>query len=116
MIVFLILLVAAGYSGLGFVGGKCVGGALLLPLDLHARAQGAFLPSIYPELECPSANRASTLSLQFLAFRLAVIVTGPLVGSLADRLGSREAFHILLYPFLPKRVISCKIQAIRIFK
>jgi MFS family permease len=98
MILLLVLLVAAGYLGLGLVGG--VWGFLFYYILTSMRGLRGPLFLQFTQLECPSANRASILSLQSLAFRLAFIVTGPLVGSLADRMGSREAFHTLLYPFI----------------
>jgi MFS family permease len=98
MIILLILLIPAGYLGLGLVGG--VWGFLFYYLLTSMRGLRGPLFLHYTQLESPSANRASILSLQSLAFRLAFIVTGPMVGILADRMGSREAFHTLLYPFL----------------
>ena len=54
----------------------------------------------HTQVETPSANRASILSLQSLAFRVVFIVTGPLVGMLADKMGVQQAFYLLLYAFL----------------
>ena len=54
----------------------------------------------HTQSESPSANRAATLSLQSVSFRLLFVCTGPLVGKLADSVGVRQTFQLLCYAFL----------------
>lgn len=92
------LMVLAGYLGLGLVGGTF--GFLFYYLLTAMRGMRGPLFLSYTQAESPSPNRASILSLQSLTFRVAFIVTGPLVGRLADETGVQQAFHYLLYAFL----------------
>lgn len=98
MILLFIVMILAGYFGLGLVGGVC--GFLFYYLLTSMRGMRGPMFLNYTQVETPSANRASILSLQSLAFRVTFIVTGPLVGKLADTMGVQQAFHLLLYGFL----------------
>ncbi len=92
------VMILAGYSGLGLVGGTF--GFLFYYLLTAMRGLRGPIFLNHTQVETPSANRASILSLQSLAFRLMFIATGPLVGRLADRVGVQEAFHYLLFAFM----------------
>jgi MFS family permease len=94
---FLILIIA-GYLGLGVSGG--VWGFLFYYLLTSMRGLRGPMMLNLTQKETPSANRAGILSLQSLCFRLLFVCTGPLVGMLADRGGVRQAFLFLLYAFL----------------
>ena len=93
-----VILVLAGYFGLGLIGG--IGGFLFYYLLTCMRGlRGPMLLS-HTQLESPSANRASILSLQSFTFRLLFAISGPFVGKLADAVGVQKTFHYLLYAFL----------------
>lgn len=98
MIMLFLALIATGYCGLGLVGG--LWGFLFYYLLTSMRGMRGPMFLNHTQVESPSANRASILSLQSLAFRVTFIVTGPLVGMLADRHGVQKAFHLLFYAFL----------------
>jgi MFS family permease len=98
MILLCIVLILAGYCGLGLVGGTF--GFLFYYLLTSMRGLRGPVFLAHTQLESPSANRASILSLQALAFRVAFIITGPLVGRLADRVEVQQTFHALLYAFM----------------
>jgi MFS family permease len=98
MILLFIVLILIGYFGLGVIGG--IGGFLFYYLLTSMRGMRGPMFLNHTQVETPSANRASILSLQSLAFRVTFIVTGPLVGMLADKMGVQQAFHLLLYAFL----------------
>ena len=98
MILLCIALILAGYVGLGLVGGTF--GFLFYYLLTSMRGLRGPMFLNHTQVESPSANRASILSLQALAFRVAFIVTGPLVGRLADQVQVQQTFHYLLYAFL----------------
>lgn len=98
MVLLCFLLILAGYFGLGITGGLF--GFLFYYLLTCMRGLRGPMFLNYTQKESPSANRASILSLQTLVFRVAFIVTGPLVGRLADRMGVQGSFHVLLYAFL----------------
>ena len=98
MVLLCFLLILAGYFGLGIVGG--VFGFLSYYLLTCMRGLRGPMFLNHTQRESPSANRASILSLQTLVFRVAFIMTGPIVGKLADRVGVQGCFHILLYAFL----------------
>jgi MFS family permease len=91
-------LILAGYAGLGLVGGTF--GFLFYYLLTGMRGLRGPIFLHYTQNESRSGNRASILSLQSLAFRIAFIITGPLVGRMADRMGVQQTFHVLLYGFL----------------
>ena len=98
MVMLFLVLIVAGYFGLGVIGGLW---AFLFYYLLTAMRglKGPMMLSL-TQKECPSANRAGILSLQSLCFRLLFVCTGPLVGMLADRAGVSQAFSYLLYAFL----------------
>ena len=91
-------MILAGYAGLGLWGG--VFGFLFYYLLTAMRGLRGPIFLYYTQNESRSANRASILSLQSLSFRVAFIATGPLVGRMADAMGVKQAFHLLLYGFL----------------
>lgn len=98
MVILFVALVAAGYFGLGVIGG--VGGFLFYyVLTLMRGLRGPMFLN-HTQIESPSANRAAILSLQSLSFRLFFACTGPFVGMLADTVGVQKTFHLLLYAFL----------------
>ncbi len=98
MVLLCIALILAGYCGLGLIGGAF--GFLFYYLLTSMRGLRGPMFLSHTQGESPSANRASILSLQALAFRVAFIITGPLVGRLADQVAVQETFHLLLYGFL----------------
>ncbi|MEI6205771.1 MAG: MFS transporter [Desulfuromonadales bacterium] len=98
MVILFLILVAAGYFGLGVIGGMW--GFLFYYLLTSMRGLRGPMMLNLTQVECPSANRAGILSLQSLCFRLLFVCTGPLVGMLADRNGVQQAFHSLLCAFL----------------
>ena len=98
MILLCIALILAGYFGLGLIGGTF--GFLFYYLLTSMRGLRGPMFLSHAQVESPSANRASILSLQALAFRVAFIMPGPFVGRLADRVEVQQTFHFLLYGFL----------------
>jgi MFS family permease len=98
MILLCIALILTGYLGLGLLGGT-FGFLFYYFLTSMRGLRGPMFLNL-AQAESPSANRASILSLQSLAFRAAFIVTGPLVGRLADQVEVQQTFHFLLYGFL----------------
>lgn len=98
MAALFLLLIAAGYFGLGTIGG--LWGFLFYYLLTSMRGLRGPMMLSHTQRESPSANRAGTLSLQSLCFRLFFAATGPLVGMLADAVGIRQTFHLLLFAFL----------------
>jgi cyanate permease len=98
MVILFLILIVAGYVGLGLMGG--VWGFLFYYLLTSMRGLRGPMMLNLTQRECPSANRAGILSLQSLCFRLLFVCTGPLVGMLADRAGVAHAFLYLLYAFL----------------
>ncbi len=97
MVILFLILIGAGYLGLGFVGG--VGGFLFYYLLTAMRGLRGPMMLGHSQKETPSANRAGILSLQSLCFRLLFACTGPLVGMMADGGGVQHAFRILSYAF-----------------
>jgi MFS family permease len=97
-IILFCALILAGYAGLGLVGGTF--GFLFYYLLTGMRGLRGPIFLHYTQNESRSGNRASILSLQSLAFRIAFIITGPMVGRMADRMGVQQSFHYLLYGFL----------------
>jgi len=93
MILFFLLLVLAGYLGLGLVGG--LWGFLFYYLLTSMRGLRGPMFLNHAQREIPSANRAGILSLQSLAFRLAFVCTGPPIGMLADKVGVEQTFLLL---------------------
>jgi len=98
MVILFLVLILAGYFGLGLIGGMW--GFLFYYLLTSMRGLRGPMMLNLTQKECPSANRAGILSLQSLCFRLLFVGSGPLVGMLADRAGVGQAFQYLLYAFL----------------
>jgi MFS family permease len=98
MVLLFLVLVTAGYLGLGLAGG--VWGFLFYYLLTSMRGLRGPMMLNLTQKECPSANRAGILSLQSLCFRLLFVCSGPLVGMLADRCGVRQTFLYLLIGFI----------------
>ncbi len=97
MVLLFILLIVAGYLGLGLVGG--VWGFLFYYLLTSMRGLRGPMLLNHAQREIPSANRAGILSLQSLVFRTSFVCTGPLVGRLADKVGVQQTFLLLCYAF-----------------
>ena len=97
MVLLFILLVLAGYLGLGMVGG--LWGFLFYYLLTSMRGLRAPMLLNHAQQQIPSANRAGMLSLQSLVFRLSFVSTGPLVGMLADYFGVQQTFLLLCCAF-----------------
>lgn len=98
MILLFLGLVAVGYLGLGLAAG--VWGFLFYYLLTCMRGLRGPMMLAHTQRESSSANRAATLSLQSVSFRLLFVVTGPLVGKLADQAGVGRTFYLLFYGFL----------------
>jgi MFS family permease len=98
MVILFLILIIAGYLGLGVIGG--LWGFLFYYLLTCMRGLRGPMMLNLTHKECPSANRAGILSLQSLCFRLLFVCSGPLVGRLADKVGVSQAFQYLLYAFL----------------
>jgi MFS family permease len=97
MVLLFILLIVAGYLGLGLVGG--VWGFLFYYLLTSMRGLRGPMLLNHAQREIPSANRAGILSWQSLVFRTSFVCTGPLVGRLADKVGVQQTFLLLCYAF-----------------
>ncbi len=98
MVVLFVTLIAAGYFGLGMIGG--LWGFLFYYLLTGMRGLRGPMMLTHTQAESPSANRAAVLSLQSVSFRLFFACTGPFVGKLADAVGVQRTFHLLFYAFL----------------
>ncbi len=98
MVLLFIILVGAGYLGLGLTGG--MGGFFFYYLLTAMRGLRGPMMLHHAQSESPSANRAGILSLQALLFRIFFTISAPLVGMLADAVGVRQTFHLLAYLFL----------------
>lgn len=97
MVALFILLIVAGYLGLGLSGG--LWGFLFYYLLTSMRGLRGPMLLNHAQREIPSANRAGILSLQSLVFRLSFVCTGPLVGKLADSVGVQQTFLLLCVAF-----------------
>lgn len=97
MVLLFILLIVAGYLGLGLVGG--IWGFLFYYLLTSMRGLRGPMLLNHAQQEIPSSNRAGILSLQSLVFRFSFVCTGPLVGMLADNVGIQQAFLYLCCAF-----------------
>ena len=97
MVALFILLIVAGYLGLGLSGG--LWGFLFYYLLTSMRGLRGPMLLNHAQREIPSANRAGILSLQSLVFRLSFVCTGPLVGKLADNVGVQQTFLLLCFAF-----------------
>jgi len=93
-----LILSLAGLGGLGLTAGLF---SFLFYYLLTAMRglQGPFSRH-YLQREGNRSNRASLLSLKALAFRLAFVLTGPVIGLAADRFGLNTTFEILTLLFL----------------
>ena len=98
MVALFLALIAAGYAGLGAIGG--LWGFLFYYLLTAMRGLRGPMMLSHTQVESPSANRAAVLSLQSVSFRIFFACTGPFVGRLADAAGVQRTFHLLLYAFL----------------
>ena len=97
MVLLIILVIIAGYLGLGLVGG--LWGFLFYYLLTCMRGLRGPMLLNHAQQEIPSANRAGILSLQSLCFRISFVCTGPLIGMLADDVGVQQTFLFLCYGF-----------------
>ena len=93
---FFVLIVTA-YTGLGF-GTAAASFLFYYLLTIMRGMQGPIMRSRLQALS-ERRNRASILSLHSLVFRLGFVLSGPLVGSLADRRGLSTAFLTLAVGF-----------------
>jgi len=93
MLLLCLILVVAGYLGLGLVGG--VGSFLFYYLLTAMRGLQGPLLRHHLQTAGTRANRASLLSLKSLLFRLLFVAGGPLVGHLADLKGLPFTFLCL---------------------
>lgn len=95
---FFVFLITTGYLGLAFGGGIwCFLWYYLL--TVMRGIQGPFMRSRL-QTAGTRANRASILSLHSLSFRLGFILTGPLIGAMADRIGLQITFAWLALMFV----------------
>lgn len=98
MLLLFVLLVWAGYLGLGATG--ALWGFLFYYLLTIMRGLRGPMMLSHAHREIPSSHRAGILSLQSFTFRLLFVATGPLVGMAADAYGVRQSFQFLLLAFL----------------
>lgn len=110
MSVLFLILIAAGYLGLGLVEG--IWGFLFYYLLTAMRGlQGPMLRNQL-QIAGERRNRASLLSLKSLVFRLLFVLSGPVVGHLADTSGLRPTFLLtagaLLIILLPLSILFLK--------
>lgn len=92
--IFLLALVIAGYAGLA-CSQAIWGFVFYFVLTVMRGIQGPFL-RLALQKQSERHERASILSLKSLVFRLGFVVSGPLVGVLADRSGLNLCFLVLL--------------------
>ncbi len=90
----LLALIVAGYAGLAF--SQLVWGIVFYFLLTIMRGIQGPLLRLALQKQSERHERASILSLKSLVFRLGFVITGPLVGMLADRAGLSFCFLILL--------------------
>jgi len=97
MAILFIVLIVAGYAGLGLTAAT---GSFLFYYLLTAM-RGLQGPIMRNHLQQASrrGNRASILSLHSLVFRIFFVATGPLVGMSADHFGLRPTFSLLAVVF-----------------
>ena len=90
----LLALVATGYAGLAF--SQLIWSfAFYFLLTFMRGIQGPFL-RLALQKQSDRHERASILSLKSLVFRLGFVITGPLVGMLADQTGLNFCFMVLM--------------------
>jgi MFS family permease len=92
--VLLLVLIVAGYSGLAF--SQVVWGFVFYFLLTIMRGIQGPLLRLALQKQSERHERASILSLKSLVFRLGFVITGPLVGILADHAGLSFCFLVLL--------------------
>lgn len=107
MVVLFALLVLIGYLGLGLVGGTW--GFLFYYLLTSMRGMRGPMLLNQAQQQIPSRNRAALLSLQSLCFRLAFVLTGPLVGLMADQKGVQQTFLWIGLAFLLGLPVTAKM-------
>ncbi|BCR04632.1 MFS transporter [Desulfuromonas versatilis] len=97
MTALFLVLILAGYLGLGLSAGIWS----FLFYYLLTAMRGMQGPILRQHLQTASrrANRASILSLKSLSFRLLFVATGPLVGHFADTRGLQPTFLVLALAF-----------------
>lgn len=97
MVALFVVLIVVGYLGLGLTGGVWS----FLFYYLLTAMRGLQGPQLRTRLQNVSSreNRASILSLKSLIFRLLFVVSGPLVGHLADTSGLQPTFLLLAAVF-----------------
>jgi predicted MFS family arabinose efflux permease len=92
--ILLLALIVAGYAGLAF-NQMIWSFAFYFLLTIMRGIQGPFL-RLALQKQSQRHERASILSLKSLTFRLGFVVTGPLVGMLADRSSLSFCFLIMM--------------------
>ena len=95
--VVMVLLVLAGYLGLGLQAGLW-GFLFYYALTVMRGIKGPMMLGL-THRESPSSRRAGIVSLQSFCFRLMFAASGPLIGMLADALGTGRAFLVLFWLF-----------------
>lgn len=98
MVVLFIVLAVIGYGGLWSTAGLW-GFLFYYVLTAMRGLQGPIMRNNL-QLASTRSNRASILSLNSFSFRMAFVMTGPLVGMCADRLGLHQTFGLLALFFL----------------
>ena len=98
LLLLFVLLVWLGYFGLGATG--ALWGFLFYYLLTIMRGLRGPMMLSHAHREIPSSRRAGILSLQSFTFRLLFVITGPVIGMLADAHGVRHSFQYLLIAFL----------------
>jgi MFS family permease len=88
-----LLLVSAGYLGLG-LSQSLWGFSFYFMLTIMRGVNGPFMRHCL-QSQSSRQERASILSLKSLLFRLGFVITGPLVGMLADRSGLQATFLVV---------------------
>lgn len=89
----LLIMVMAAYAGLAFSQAIWSFSFYFL-LTIMRGIQGPFL-RLYLQKQSDRHERASILSLKSLTFRLGFVITGPLIGLIADRNGLHFCFTVL---------------------
>jgi MFS family permease len=101
-----LVLIAVAYLGLGTITAVWGFGFYYL-LTAVRGLQGPLLRSRL-QAQSRRANRASILSLHSLAFRLGFVLTGPLIGLLADRQGLATTFLVLAAVFVAALPVAAR--------
>lgn len=93
MIVLFVTLVVIGYIGLSLTS-AAYGFLFYYLLTCMRGLQGPMMRNLLQQASS-RRNRASILSIYSLVFRLLFVLSGPLVGMLADKMGLRPTFGVL---------------------